>query len=473
VQTEKAIPTPSRPPPPALLVPNESSVPSNVTRGHTLTAIALGLFFASVYLANGRGVAGGDIDPATFMPIALVHGDGPFLDRFPFVFGRRGEATHAATWSRGHVVSRYPIAPAVIAVPFTALQMAYLDAVRPGWERQHVHFFAVFMAKTSHALLTAALGALLYILCLQLGVGGSFALLAAVAGALGSSLWSIASQGAWQHGPAALGLTATLCLLKMEKTSSLRLVAAGLAAAFMVASRSFTLMFALAFAGWVVSTYRWRALPFFLFPVLLGGATLLYNLMYFGTLSGGQAQLEALHPLYHGVQGTWTGSLWKGALGTLFSPNRGFFIFTPWALWALALLPLVGVRSLPSLLKWQLAALIVCALMLSKYSCWWAGWSFGPRFWTDTLPLWTALLGITGQAAWQKARWLLVPAVSFVLVAMGMHGMGAYGYPSSWNGHPKNVDLAHSRLWDWEDTELSRIRKEGKLPSVLWDWPPP
>ena len=115
-----------------------------------------------------------------------------------------------------------------------------------------------------------------------------------------------------------------------------------------------------------------------------------YNEWMFGSILGGQERLERLHILRHGVSGPWSGNLAIGLTGTLFSPNRGLFVFSPWIAVALASLAIPAVaRRLAShsLLCVLLASLVPYLLVLSKYSVWWGGHCFGPRYWTDVVPL--------------------------------------------------------------------------------------
>ena len=102
-----------------------------------------------------------------------------------------------------------------------------------------------------------------------------------------------------------------------------------------------------------------------------------------------------MHPQLHGVSGPWSGSLVEGAVGTLFSPNRGLFIFSPWIAVALGVAAVPGVtRRLASqgLIAWLFAALIPYFLLLSKYSVWWGGHCFAQRYWTDVIPLFAVVL---------------------------------------------------------------------------------
>jgi hypothetical protein len=59
-----------------------------------------------------------------------------------------------------------------------------------------------------------------------------------------------------------------------------------------------------------------------------------------------------------------------------------------------------------------------------------------------------------------RSRVLVAVAVMAILFSIGVQGIGACCYPSSWNLQPRNVDLHHERLWDWRDTEISRSLNE-------------
>jgi len=44
--------------------------------------------------------------------------------------------------------------------------------------------------------------------------------------------------------------------------------------------------------------------------------------------------------------------------------------------------------------------------------------------------------------------------------------VGAFCYPGGWNSVPVSVDLDHSRVWDWKDTQILRCIKGG--PRKAW-----
>ena len=154
--------------------------------------------------------------------------------------------------------------------------------------------------------------------------------LAATAAALGSNLWCTASQTLWQHGPAALMLTLVVLLLLPESPSPLRFFLAGLAAALLVCARPIALGFAVVTALWVTLRHP-RMLVWFLPPAaLIGYALLRYNHAYLGNAMGRYSPFEA----------ALFATPWQeGLLGTLLSPNRGLFVFSPWTIVAFAYLP--------------------------------------------------------------------------------------------------------------------------------------
>jgi hypothetical protein len=317
------------------------------------------------------------------------------------------------------------------------------------------------MGKRAAAVLTALVAVALHHLLRGLGLG-RVAVPVVLATALGSGLWSIAGQALWQHGPAALALTLTMLLLLPRVISRGRMLLAGLAAAWLVVARPIDLIFALVVLAWVARTHPRRLAWFLPAPLLLGLALVGSNLYYFDRIAGGQDQLEQFHPRIHGVAGPWSGDLREGMAGTLLSPNRGLFIFSPWVALAVAASP-TTVRKLAtgSLVRWLLLALVPYLFVLSKYAVWWAGGSFGPRYWTDAFPLFGVLLACGLDWAWDRSRGLMALFTIAILLSVAVHAIGAFCYPSTWNFYPADIDLHHERLWDWRDTELSRCLKES------------
>ncbi len=430
----------------------------------------LGLALFALYTANGRAIGAGDVVPATLLSVALARGDGLVLDRFDHALRTAdGRLPGYVTESRGQIVSRYPVGPALLAWPLVGAQVLALDRLRPDWEsdRETARRWSERLGKNAASAITALAAVLLYRLLLGLGLGG-FALPTTLIAALGSGYWPVASQALWQHGPAALCLTATLLLLLPKRPSRRRLALAGASTALMVACRPIDLVFAAAIALWVLTHQRRPERLAFFAPAIAGAVALsFYNIWFFDTLTGGYAQIEQMHPWAHGTRGTFTGSLLTGGAGTLFSPSHGLFIYSPWVALALGTLVVPTVRSRLrgwSLGSWLTLALLPYFVLLATYSCWWGGHCFGPRFWNDAVPLFAPPLGFALSWSWPRHRLWLLSLLSSVILAFVIQSLGFLCYPSTWHGRPTNADRDHRRLWDWSDNELTRGLAEGVRP---------
>jgi hypothetical protein len=434
-------------------------------------SLLLGLLLMAVYSANGRDISSLDTVATSMLPLTILRWEGVYVDHFVPVLRRSdGTLQPCVVRSRGHIVSRYPVAPALMVIPLAVPQVAILDRRFPGWDRNPWLAFneCMWIAKRSMAVLTAVTAVVLHRFLIGLGLG-RVAMPAVLAASLGSDLWVVGSQALWQHGPAALALICALALLHPGPASRPRLVLAGLATSFLFASRLIDVVFAAVIVGWLVRTQP-RGLCWFLpAPLLVAIILLSYNIWFFGLMLGGQAQLERLHPQVHGLPGMWSGSFMEGAAGTLFSPNRGLLVFSPWIAVALVttILPAVARKLAPyRLVCWLLWGLVPFFILLSKYAVWWGGHCFGPRYWTDVVPFFAILLAFGLDWMWARSRLLLALSAVTILFSIGVQALGAFCYPSTWNFHPANVDLHHERLWDWRDTELSRCWIENLKPAI-------
>lgn len=441
-----------------------------VERRETWVAATLLLTLPLIYSANGRAIGSGDVVPAAMLSVALVRGDGLCLDRFSRVLTTSdGRLPGYVTLSRDHIISRYPVGPAIVALPFVAPQVIWLDWTKPGWESRSpalVREQCDRIGKNAALLLTTLAVVLVYGYLVGRGYGLT-AICVAVTVAFGTGYFAVSSQALWQHGPAALCLTVALLALRHRSARAASL--AGLATALAVVCRPIDAVFAIAIGAWVLVTLdrplRWA----FFAPACAVAVWLLqYNISHFDTAIGGYSEIEQMHPWAHGTRGTFTGSLPAGGLGTLLSPSHGLLVHWPWVGLALGAVSSRAVRQRfagHTLELWLLAALVPTFLLLSAYSCWWAGHSFGPRFWIDAVPVFAiaAAAGVE-RAAKARQRMILVAFALCAAWAIFTNAVGFVTYPTSWHRSPTNVDRDHARLWDWRDNEITRGLSEGAKP---------
>ncbi|MCQ3973686.1 MAG: hypothetical protein DPW09_09610 [Anaerolineae bacterium] len=100
---------------------------------------------------------------------------------------------------------------------------------------------------------------------------------------------------------------------------------------------------------------------------------------------------------------TFSGLLWQGLAGQLFSPGRGLFLYCP-----IFLLSLVGFwpffrRYRPEAIV-TLSVIVIHLLLYGKWFMWHGGYAWGPRFLVPTLPFWAVFLAPVAAKAFPAKR---------------------------------------------------------------------
>jgi hypothetical protein len=264
----------------------------------------------------------------------------------------------------------------------------------------------------------ASVTAGLMVLVLRRRMSRRNALLLAGLFALGTNTWVVGSQGLWQHG--AGELFAAVALLAMTGAPSWwNVLLAGGAVGLLPANRPPDLVLALGFALWAPFWARKRAIPFALAaaaPVLL---TAVYNQWMFGKLTGGYGAAGVVQPFF------FSGSVLVGIAGLLVSPGKGLFVFSPFLLF----LPALFRRSLADResrgLTLCLAGAVVLQVLLYATTDWRAGYSWGPRFLTDMLPI---LVWMLAPILATLGRWPRRSFLALALFAVAVQWVGAFRY---------------------------------------------
>jgi hypothetical protein len=416
----------------------------------------------ALYGANQRELGLADTIPATLLPASILRDGDLVLDEFRPLFRERSpdgsstlekqlEYTRAIRPVGGKLRSSYPVGAAILSVPVYALPTAL------GMLVDFDDYRAA--AKLSASLLTALSAGFVFLALRHFVAGSGLALLTAVY-ALGSSVWVVASQALWQHGPAlfCLSLATWAALRVAERPSARDACVVSAAAAFAVVCRPQDAVGAACIAGYALYS-RPRAWPFLALPGLVVCALLLaYNLSVFGTVTGGYAGLydAPAHAFRHlDVDSVFTLPLGEGLAGLLVSPGKGLFVYSPVFALSLVALPLVALRPGQVLARALLVWVAVTLYALGKNRLWWGGTSYGPRYMTEfalpfTLALALAWKEIEGRAG--------LRAAAFALASYGVlvQALGSITWECGWHHSPGWIDYRLERLWDYRDPEILR-----------------
>jgi hypothetical protein len=393
-------------------------------------AVGLGVAAFAVYLSNTGRLVQIDTQPAPFAALSLLlHGD---LSLERFRPGIDPILAVTVTSPEGHIYSAYPPGSTLACVPFLLV---------PVWLGVPVGIGLIdFLAKLAAAAWTAVSVSLVFAALRRAGSPGAWA--ASLAYAFGTTAFSTASQDVWQHGPGQAGLALALYGIARQPVTAgcAALVGAGL--------------------GWAVVCRTPNLLP----ALVLGGFAALYSRRSAAGLAAGALPFAVLtlwhnhattgsaflFTLAHAVgQGdaAWSTPFATGFLGLLVAPSRGLLIYSPFLVLAIAAaaaeLPALG-RYLRQVWRRQappppiplaavsgLAALAV-VLLVSPWSQWTGGWSYGYRIISEAALLLTPgfAAALPRLAARRAGRAL---ALALVLVSIAIHALQVYFPNDAWN----------------------------------------
>jgi hypothetical protein len=419
-------------------------------------ALLLALLSFAAYNSNGREIPSYDSQPTRLAArelllrgtLGLGHavGAAPLLSERPgFVLARDGRYRSA-----------YSPVPSVVAAGLTwpLWKLGVLDLRAPGG----ANVLAAFSASVISGL---SVGLVFFMARGRLAAGGAAAV--ALGFGLGTGMWPTVSQTLWQHETAILGLAIAMLPFTREPIEVRGAVAigAGLALAGM-ARPQLSPAIAVVLAGtFALGGAKQGAVAA---AIAGSGAAIIItcNLLWFGTPLGAAPMLEALHETVHGISASFTLNP-EGLAGLLISPNRGLLVYSPVVLVAAAGLGTAVREGMRSPLLWCLAAATVQWLFYGSYAVWWGGYTYGPRYMLDVLPL-AAPLAAAGLAV-LRTRIAHATAVLLLTWSVVVAATGAFCYPhEQWNNDPTNVDRDHARLWDWTDIQIARCWQRGPSP---------
>jgi hypothetical protein len=370
--------------------------------------IALGLF-----LGNGRYIGSNDVAATRLVPFVLgregrlcfEHSPNAALDpnALPYWFVTAGD----------HIVSRYPIATGVLALP--AYAPALIGSYDASRERvQELERIAAAALALTSVLIIASIA--------RRWLEDGAAIAVASVYAFGTNVATVLSKALWQHSGGAFGFALALAGLLLARTARSQWLLVGLGLGIAIAARTTNL--APAALVWIASAIALGPRAMLLSAMVASlpvAAQLGYSMFYFGSITGNGYGREA-------IEG-WTGQGW---LGLLVSPGRGLLLYSPCLAFAAVAL-FRGEREQidrrVSLLL--LAAVAVLLLAMGRWWCWWGGGSPGERMTSDATPILGVGLALAhtrfanATPSWRSA-WLVSCAY-----ACAVHTLIAFVRPGS------------------------------------------
>jgi 4-amino-4-deoxy-L-arabinose transferase-like glycosyltransferase len=368
--------------------------------------------------------------------------------------------------TRGHYLSYYPIVTPILitplyVIPYILLKLTHypIDMFNPGFVS------IVYMSEKLSASLIAAISGIFVFLFLKHLLNRKTALICAIIYAFATNTWSISSQGLWQQGLVELLLSIILyILIKNENSNSnINYIYLGGLTGLLVFNRPVDCLILLPIIYYIAQSQRKNIISYLIAALLSGFPFALYNFYYFNNLFGGYGNLLSQFSL--------SSASFVGFMGLLISPSRGLFVYSPiliLSLFGFLKISRISNMKFKNLLKLFVFSILIQVTVYSCFRVWWSGWSYGPRFLIGMLPILTLFLGLyltdyVSDKTWGR-RGKITTFFIFLLVIISIFVqiVGVFYYPNgNWDGEPDNVDLHPERLWDINDSQITRSLSAG------------
>ena len=414
------------------------------------------LLLSAVYHANLRPVASGDSLPASLIPFSIILDGSITLDRFgPYLEQQVWYSSAVLHKTDGHWYSFYPIAGPILVSPLY-LPIRFLPSIAksPGT------LVSVARVAEKVVAVTLAAGAAVFLwLLLSRLTSDRAAWMLTLLFAFGTGNWSTSSQALWQHTFGQLAIIGCLyCVERFSASDSeswwFWICGTFAAAALAIRPTNVALLPALALVLWLRPARFIHYLGVFLPP--LAGVALVgaYNFAVFQSFTGGYST-----KLSEGV--------FNGLSGILLSPGRGFLIYTPIAIFALAVLCPSARQA-----RRQHRLLVIAAGAFSLLNIafaaawpnWWGGYCWGPRLLTEICAPMIVLIAVGFPAIkYRGMKWTFAGVAVYCCL---IQALGVFCYPKGrWDSLPVSVNDDPKRLWNWVDNPIIRTARGG----VAWE----
>jgi hypothetical protein len=366
----------------------------------------------------------------------------------------------------GKVYKYAPPGSTVLSLPFIAIagwfHLSPVDANGLYDQGQELRLSSILAA-----LLMSAFSVLCFFFCrLLLPIPASLAV--TLTASLGTQVWSTASRVVEPDTWTVLLLMFALSLLAANELGRVKLrpvlLATVLSWCYFVHPTTAISIAAIAVYVWLY--HRQYFLRFFLTGLAWCLALVVYSWRNFGQLLPNYFQANRL-----GFK-----TFWEALPGNVVSPSRGLFIYVP-VLVLIAVMLIYYWRILPlkRLVTAGVFVVVIHLLVISGFSHWWAGHSYGPRYWTSVVP-WFVLFGSSIVKAIQlqshSSAGRPVQAIALAGLAFAgilIHARGALSQDTRvWNAKPYDIDLREGRLWNWRYPQFLAGLVSPPLPAGMY-----
>lgn len=366
-----------------------------------------------------------------------------------------------------HVYNYFPIGVSIIALPFVfagEYVFELLLFIKPDLKGQlEQRGFTLINVTNYYYVIEYFIASVIVSLCAGLCfliarrfIGLRHALVLTFAFAFCTSLWSVAGRALWMHGPMMLCILTAIYFLTSEKMSIPKIFWLGVILAFSFIIRPTGLIFFAGILLYFMLTDKKSALIYSLGGIIIFGGFFMLNYSIYGTVFSPYYQYYV-----NIVSGSGHPNFIQAFFGNLVSPGKGLLIFSSFLIFS-------GIGIWIKIKNKEFSKLDFCLLLIFALyylaicfvTKWWDGWSYGPRYISDAVPILIFfIIPYFMHPHFFREKKIIFFVFSFlVIISFLIHSKGALDGKVwvEWNGKPQDVDQHPERMWNWSDPPFLR-----------------
>lgn len=346
---------------------------------------------------------------------------------------------------KGNYYNYFPIGTPLLATPFVFISDLLGWPVPEGKRHLEKLIASIF----------AALSAVFVFLVVSKKLKPGTSLLLVGTYAFATSIWSTSTRALWQHGPSALMLAIALFILSKAEDDDKMAQYASLPLVFGFFIRPTNAIPLVIISIYTFFKYRKYFKKFVFWGFMMSFPFIAQNLITYDTLL----------PIYYLPKRLSKGgssTFLEALVANLISPSRGLFVFSPVLLFSIYGIYKSFKNPKNHFLNFCLSiSILIHWIAISKFSHWWGGLSYGPRFFCDLMPFFALLLVPFMKDYFESAKGKRVIWIVCFLVLLGwsvfVNFRGATTWDVyEWHNSPVSVEIAPERIWDLSDPQFLR-----------------
>ncbi len=441
------------------------------------------LIFSStfiIYNINHQTISSGDNFPTLLLPFSIVENKRFDLNNFfpEHILKSDNPSLHYSfRFKDGKILAEKTTGMALFISPlfYIIFKSIYPWNINANYLFQYAEFqdsesllYLLLTEKLTASIIASITVSIVFLICYTIFKDKIYSLLISLIYAFGTNHWVTSSQGLWIHGGVEFWLSLLiLCILFYENTKLNRyLYLASISAGMVSIIRLDGLIYFIFVLLYFIKYHRNNIPRYLLFSSIIISCYYIFNLMVLKSFVGGYSDIN-IKPFYlFPIE-----EIILAFSGMFISPGRGLFFYTPILIFSFSgIYFLIRIKNYPGILFYLLPAVFIIIFMHTIYTDnpnylkWYGGWSWGPRYFVDVLPILIIYLGISikefkniincqRNKSILSLVFLIIIAL-LVIFSIFSQYVGAFYYKGYWNTQPTDIDDNPRRVWDFDNNPI-------------------